>query len=422
MLHRKAFEKLPIFITTMSRWDGDVSSASLALAKVLSRTNPVYYIDYPYSWADVWRERNYPGVKRRMPALLYGKDYLVRVKGESANLLGATPAPGLPIYSLPAGALYNVAAHYNNRRVARMIKRIIKEKQIGDYLFINSFNPTYLSAIEKYLQPALSIYHSRDAIEEVKGHGLVKENECVQHYDMAMATSKQLCRNISARNDRSVKYFPNGGDIQLFRTAFEQELPRPKELEGITTPIIGYTGAVCQRMDYELLVKIAEANKDKTIVMVGPRKDKEFTSINLDAIPNIVFTGSKKINELPAYLRCFDCTIIPFLKNNLTGGIYPLKINEYLGAGRAVVTTNFSEDIASFEKQVYLADSHEDFLRMIGLALNDNSLVKKQQRLAAAEGNAWENRVQLFWQMSWDAYRQKITKNKTVSNPVKKAK
>ncbi|MDB5275832.1 MAG: hypothetical protein JWR61_787 [Ferruginibacter sp.] len=407
MLTQNNFQKLPIFIISMSRWDGDVSSASLALAKVLSRTNPVYYIDYPYSWADVWRGRNNPAVKRRMPALLYGKNYLINVTGQPASLQGATPKPGLPIFSLPPGRLYNIGSHYNNHRIANLIKKIIREKKIRNYILINSFNPSYLSVLQKYLNPALSVYHSRDAIEEIKSSWLPKENECVQHYDMAMATSKQLCRNISARNNKLVNYFPNGGDIQLFRTAFEKSLPRPAELAHIATPIIGYTGAVCQRVDYELLEKIAHENPDKTIVLVGPRQDKQYTSINLDAIPNIVFTGPKKIDQLPAYLHCFDCAIIPFVKNNFTGGIYPLKINEYLGAGRAVVTTHFSEDIASFKDDVYMAENHEEFLKMINKAIWDNCLEKRQHRLQVAEGNSWEHRAALFWQLAWTAYEKK---------------
>lgn len=404
MLEKNDFKNLPIFISSMSRWDGDISSASLALAKVLSRTNTVFYLDYPYSWADVWRERKLPTVKRRMPALLHGKDFLVPIKGQPESLLGATPAPVLPIYSLPQGIIYSLAATFNNQRLAALIKRILKLKKISDYIFINSFNPTYLSTIRLYLQPTLSVYHSRDAIEEVFRNGLSKENECVQHYNMVMATSKQLCRNIGSRNNRSINYFPNGGDIELFKTAFQQELPRPKELADITTPIIGYTGAICQRIDYELLLKIAAANPDKTIVLVGPRQDKQFTTTNLDAVPNIVFTGPKSIEQLPAYLRYFDCAIIPFLKNNLTAGIYPLKINEYLGAGRSVVTTCFSEDIATFKEHIYMADTHEDFLQMVSSAIINNSLEQQKKCMEAAAANAWEYRVQLFWQLAWDAY------------------
>lgn len=408
MLNPREFKKLPIFIITMSRWDGDVSSASLALAKVLSRNNPVFYIDYPYSWADVWRERNKPTVKKRMKALLWGKNYMINIPQQSENFVAVTPKPSLPIYSLPAGKLYDFASNYNDHQLSKIIKKICQEKGYKDYIFINSFNPNYLAKIDKYLSPTLSIYHSRDAIEEIKGHGLAKENICVKNYSLTMATSKQLCRNIAARNDKTVRYFPNGGDIHLFKKAFSETLPKPKELENIKTPIIGYTGAVCQRIDYDLMVKIATQNPDKTIVMVGPRKDKEFTKIKLDDHKNIVFITSKRIEELPAYLQYFDCAIIPFAKTNFTGGIYPLKINEYLAAGKSVITTNFSEDIATFKDHVYLANNHEEFLKLIPLAINDNSFEKKQKRFEAATGNSWENRVALLWDLAWEAYKHKI--------------
>jgi teichuronic acid biosynthesis glycosyltransferase TuaH len=411
MLDKSTFEKLPVFITTMSRWDGDISSASLALAKVFSRNNPVYYIDYPYTWPDVWRERKQPTVKRRMNALLWGKDYLVQVPGQPDYLKGATPKPTIPINFLSPGMLYNAGSNYNSRQIASLVKKIVAQNGISNYLFINSFNPTFLSNINSFLQPALSVYHSRDAIGEIneytRRHGIYRETECVQHYDMAMATSTELCKNISALAGKEVKYFPNGGDITLFKTAIEKVLPKPTELQAITTPIIGYTGAVCQRIDYELLVKIANANPDKTIVLVGPRQDKENTDINLDAIPNIVFTGPKKLDQLPAYLQYFDCAIIPFKCNGLTRGIYPLKINEYLGAGMSVVTTNFSADIASFEEHIYLSDNHDVFLQNIQLAIHNNSAAIKQQRLQAASVNAWENRVEYFWEIAWNAYVKK---------------
>ena len=406
MLSQAELQKLPIFIITMSRWDGDVSSASLALAKVLSRDNPIFYLDYPYSWADVWRERNQPTVKKRMKALLWGKNYMINIPHQSKNFVAVTPKPSLPIYSLPAGKLYNFASNYNDYQLSKIIKKICQEKGYKNYIFINSFNPTYLAKIDKYLSPTLSIYQSRDAIEEIKGHGLGKENICAKHYNLVMATSKQLCRNISLRTAQNVNYFPNGGDVQLFKTALTETLPKPKELENIKTPIIGYTGAVCQRIDYDLMVKIAAQNPDKTIVMVGPRKDKEFTNIKLDDYKNIVFVGSKRIEELPAFLQYFDCTIIPFAKTNLTGGIYPLKINEYLAAGKAVITTNFSEDIATFEKSIFLANDHETFLKMIDLAIADNSIQQKHLRLATATNNAWEKRVELLWDLAWQAYQK----------------
>ena len=407
MLDREDFIQLPIFITSMSRLDDDLSSASIALAKVLSRTNQVFYIEYPFSWLDIFRRKNYPKMFKRLPALLLGRNPLLPLKGRSKKLLGALPRPGFPIFSLPLGVIHSIALQYNNRLIIALMNRIIKERKISNYIFINSFNPVYLSKITQHIQPAFSVYHSRDAIEELKREWLNSENDCVQAYDMAMASSKKLCRNLSERNSRPINYFPNGGDCQLFKKAIGNELPIPIELAEINTPIIGYTGAVCQRIDYELLEKIAFSHKDKTIVLVGPRRDKANTLIDLDSISNIVFIDSKKIDELPAYLSCFDCAIIPFVKNNLTAGIYPLKINEYLAAGRAVVTTNFSEDISDFTDQVYLANNHEEFLQMVEMAVKDNCFDKVNNRLRAAETNSWEHRVEFFWQLAWESYQKK---------------
>jgi len=404
---QSSFSSLPLFIISMSRWDGDISSASLALAKVFSKTNPVYYIDYPYTLADVVRERKLPSVKMRMNALLRGKNYLRTIPGQPYNLMAATPKATLPGNSLPPGSLYNWATHINNKIVTELIERICREKQYGDFLFLNSFNPIYLQQVEKYLQPALSIYHSRDAIEEISTHGLYRENTCVRHYDMSMATSLTLCKNISERNNKNVHYFPNGGDISLFRTAIEKRLPKPIELQGITTPIIGYTGAICQRFNYDLLVEMSKKHADKTIVLVGPRRDKQYSSYNLDELPNVIFTGAKKIDELPAFLQYFDCAILPFVYSNLTAGIYPLKINEYLAAGCSVVSTAFSEDVKGFAKHIRLAESNADFLNMIDSAIADQSEEKRKERLDVASSNAWENRVKRFWELAWNQYQIK---------------
>lgn len=407
MLSKTEFKSLPVFITSMSRWDGDTSSASLALAKVLSRTTPVYYIDFPYSCTDYWQRRKQPSVVQRKGALLRGRNYLRPLAQQGQNLVAVTPRLVLPFYNLKPGAAYQMASHYNNTALARLIKKIVREKGIGEYLFLNSFNPSYFANVGRYLQPALSIYQSRDAIEETHEYSISREDDCVRRYDLTVATSTQICKNIESRTGIKAAYLPNGGDVKLFKTAIEKVLRGPAELQNVRTPIIGYTGAVCQRMDYELLVKLAEAHPDKTIVLVGPRRDHEYTDIKLDAVKNIVFTGPKKLEELPAYLQRFDCAVIPFKCNKLTAGIYPLKINEYLAAGRAVVTTHFSADVAAFRSHVYLSDTHEAFLQNVQRALNDNGKGAQERRSYAASLNSWEGRAEDFWELAWAAYQKK---------------
>ncbi len=114
-------------------------------------------------------------------------------------------------------------------------------------------------------------------------------------------------------------------------------------------------------------------------------------------MPNVVFAGPRKITELPAFLQYFDCVIIPFRKNTLAKSIYPLKINEYLAAGKPVIATHFSEDIYTFRDVAYIADDHETFLQLIDQAIDENNAALQEKRIAVASQNTWAARVDQFW-------------------------
>jgi glycosyltransferase involved in cell wall biosynthesis len=110
-------------------------------------------------------------------------------------------------------------------------------------------------------------------------------------------------------------------------------------------------------------------------------------------------TGPKKIYELPQYLKYFDCALIPYKKNILTRSIYPLKINEYLAAGRPVVATDFSEDINGFDSVIYIGRDHPEFVQMIDNAIEENSATRIEARKEVAAMNTWTARVQSFWEI-----------------------
>ncbi len=411
LLGPEAFRKLPIVIISMSRWDSPISSASWSLAKEFGKHTVVYYVDYPYTLAEWARGRRLPAIKSREKALLTGKSQSNKVmEAQDGSVKIITPRLVFPVNWLKKGKLYGLLSSANNRIMARSVRKTLAEDGVGSFIFLNSFNPTYLADFKRYLDPVLAIYQSRDAIGAINAytrkHGSYREVEAIRNYDLSIATSQNLCKDLSQTSGKTVRLFPNGGDTELFRSTWQTKGEVPVELASIETPIIGYTGNICQRIDYELLKKIAEAHPDKTLVLIGPREDKIHTDIKLDDIPNLVFTGPKKLAELPAYLRCFDCAIIPFLRNDFTRSIYPLKINEYLAAGMAVVTTNFSPDIADFREHIYLADDHDQFLRLIDEAILSNDESKHEERYNASKDNSWEHRVADFWEISYTGYAE----------------
>ena len=86
------------------------------------------------------------------------------------------------------------------------------------------------------------------------------------------------------------------------------------------------------------LQTIAGRRPDWHFVLVGPVQPNLDVS-PIEALPNVTLTGMAEVSELPGYVRAFDVCMIPYLIDDFVRGIYPLKLHEYLAAGKPVVTT-----------------------------------------------------------------------------------
>lgn len=389
---------IDIIIFSLSRHDSFISSPSFSLAKEFAKQNRVFYIDHPYSIKDLFGERKTNQFKNRIGTLLTGKNKYRKPAGD--NLTVVIPGITLPVNFFPEGGLYNSLASINDAILFKTIRRIVKDFQVKDFIYLNAFDPYFGIYFPADIKPLKKIYQSMDDLSQVPytaKHGIRMEREMMKTYDDTFVTSRELFR-LHEPFARRIHYHPNAADVSIFSKALDQHAERPDEIKDLQKPLIGYTGNIDERPDYELLRKLAEDNQDKYLVMVGPINTHEHQENGLDTMKNVIFTGPKKIEQLPAFLKHFDCTIIPFKRNVLTRSIYPLKINEYLAAGKPVIAMNFSEDIASFSPVAYIAGSHEEFLRMVKISMQEDTADKKQARIEAASRNTWQNRVEEFWQ------------------------
>jgi glycosyltransferase involved in cell wall biosynthesis len=103
--------------------------------------------------------------------------------------------------------------------------------------------------------------------------------------------------------------------------------------------------------------------------------------------------GPKMPEQLPPYLQTFSVGIIPFVKDDFTKGIYPMKINEYLAAGLPVVSTAFG-DIADFASLIKITDDKETFLQYVLSEIAGDTPEKREARLKTAENNTWDKRAE----------------------------
>jgi glycosyltransferase involved in cell wall biosynthesis len=392
-----------IICFSLSRWDSEISSPALSLAKEFARNNRVFYVDHPFSWKDYFKLKDTEPIKRRKSALLHGKNIYSNPDSLPANITVVTTKLTWPINFLPPGGLYNCMAAVNDAIVLRTIRQLIKDYQLKDFIYLNFFDPYFVQKLPEDIKAltAASVYQSMDDISQVAyshRHGTRLEEKIISNFDYTLCTSKELTR-LKSPFSKNVFFHPNAADIEIFKTAMTQTLPKPEAMQSIdpTKKIIGYTGSIEYRSDFELLKKIATFHADKILFFVGPIQGNEHEEAGLTNMPNVVFAGPRKITELPAFLQYFDCVIIPFRKNTLTKSIYPLKINEYLAAGKPVIATHFSEDIYTFHDVAYIADSHEEFIQLIDMAIDENNAELQEKRVAVASQNTWAARVAQFW-------------------------
>ncbi len=416
---------------SLFRTDNPYSSISLSMAKELAKKGQVLYVNHPYSFKDIFAglKSGDQMLRQRLRHLLTFRSRYERLDSIPENFVAVTPPPTLPINWLPPGKLYDFLQRFNNGIVLRAIGRAVRKYNFQNFLYINCYDPFYAGWLPPEMGVKACIYHCIDDITQnvyTAKHGERLENEACQNADLTFVTSTNLLRLKSKAlglttpsrltnkiqsqersddldsSDRSriVLYF-NAAEVSVFQKVLSETYPRPKALEGRAGKVIGFIGNLDElRIDYPLLKKIALHYPDKTLLLVGPVNSPEPAKIGLDKLPNVVFAGSRKLEELPPLLQHMDCVLIPFLCNTLTFSIYPLKINEYLAAGKPVISTSFSDDIRTFAHCTYLAENHEQFLQQIESALAENNPELVRLRSEVANSNTWEVRIMQLWDLT----------------------
>lgn len=397
-------DRVDIIFLSLLRHDWSLASSSFSLAKEFAKKSRVFYIDHPYSVKDLFSGANKGKARSKLSTIFTRKNSYRSVAG-LPNLQAITLALTWPINFFPEGKIYDAGSRINDAIFFGGIRKMIDDYGIKDFIYINAYDPYVGLDFPIDIRPLKKIYLCLDDLSQVPytaKHGIRLEREMMEHYDDTFVTSKELYR-LHSPVARRIHYFPNAADFNIFSRALNDDIERPDEIVNLDKPLVGYIGNIDERPDYKLLRKVADNNPDKYLVMVGPVNTNEHIENGLDGLKNVIFTGPKKPEQLPAFLKYFDCVLIPFKCNVLTKSIYPLKINEYLAAGKPVIATNFSEDIKTFDRVAYIAESYDDFLKLLKVSIDEDSEQRKRERIEEASRNTWENRVSGFWNVIGEA-------------------
>jgi glycosyltransferase involved in cell wall biosynthesis len=174
---------------------------------------------------------------------------------------------------------------------------------------------------------------------------------------------------------------PHGVDVERFAGAPSM----PMDLEALPRPLVGYVGLIDDYLDLELLVRLAHRLQEGTVVLVGAAN----TDVSMLRHDRIELLGVRPYESIPAYISSFDCCLIPFKVNRLTEAVNPIKLREYLAAGRPVVSTPLPE-VSPYGDVVTIA-GREDFVDAVVdvLGSGDPNSACQARRLRVA-GESWD--------------------------------
>jgi glycosyltransferase involved in cell wall biosynthesis len=219
------------------------------------------------------------------------------------------------------------------------------------------------------------------------------DDRMVRRADAVFACSPWIYRRRREIVDH-VYLTPNAVDFEAFHRALAPGLPTPPDLVGLPRPIVGAAGVLDrERIDVELLLRVADAFPNGTVVLVGPdRLGTGEAARRLRARPNVRFLGPKLVDQLPAYVGQFDAALVPYVVAAHTAPLYPLKMFEYLAAGRAVVASALPE-IRCLAPVIRVACTPAAFVDAVRGAVVDYAPARVEARLAVARQNTWDEHV-----------------------------
>ena len=164
-----------------------------------------------------------------------------------------------------------------------------------------------------------------------------------------------------------------------------------QEIQGSTPrPRVGFFGVIDERLDVELIGKLARSHPEWQVVMVGPVVKIDPRSLPDE--PNILWTGMQPYERLPYFLDGWDLCLMPFAINRATQFISPTKTLEYFAGQRPVVSTPVRDVVRLYGEALDIG-AGDDFIRAFERALS-RSECERAQRLESME--------RIVAQSSWD--------------------
>jgi glycosyltransferase involved in cell wall biosynthesis len=245
----------------------------------------------------------------------------------------------------------------------------------------------------------MSIYDITDDWTKFSGNQsqleLITEQDATlcQSCDHVIVCSQQLFDDKATLVDpEKLHLIPNGVHVDHYEAVADTSMPVHPVAQKWKKPTFGYTGTIhSDRVDVNLIASVAQAYPSATIAMVGPNLLEQTEQNGLDQFSNVVFTGSQSYADLPDIMRAFDVCMVPHLVTPFTESLNPIKLWEYLAAGKPIVSTNVA-GFRDYPDLVSVAVESDDFVSLLAMAPVESPDLPTLRKQAVSQ-HTWDQRV-----------------------------
>jgi len=305
------------------------------------------------------------------------------------NLYVAT----LPIL-LPFFQMSSLINRINQAIVRRVIQKWMNYLRFKDVL-LWVYAP-FSAPLAAQLKSSAVIYECVDEFRAAKGFVLSSvvgemEEALLKSADVCIVTQESLLlrRTNLCKNTFCV---PNGADTELFQAVSESVQSDPEIMKGISPPRIGFVGHIQYWVDLKLIRYIADLHPEWNIILIGPIHPLADRSY-LSGAKNIHLLGRQPQSQIPYLLNAMDVCVNPYKVDAVANHASPLKLYEYLAAGKPVVSTDMPE-ARKFPEDVRVAGSYDQFVKLCDevLANLPETEIEVRRRKIRVALHSWPNR------------------------------
>jgi glycosyltransferase involved in cell wall biosynthesis len=365
-------ENAPIVAFSSNDWS-DIPSSTSQLMRQLARTRNVLYVDT--------LGIRTPRISRRDARRAVGKlrRSIGGVRLVERNLYVWSPV-AVPLHGS------RVARWLNAQILAMLTRRVMRRLGIRDPIVYAAL-PSALALVTRLPRSAL-VYHCVDDYREFTDAPReayeVMEEGLLQLADLTVVSAPRLFE-LRQSHARNIVYLPHGVDIDSFERSLERDVALP-DIDEIAKPVAGFVGRVGDWIDLDLILRCAREMPDWSFVVIGP------TNVDLEpyaGLSNLVFLGPKPHGEIPHYIKRFSVGLLPFVDNDVSASVNPLKLYEYLAVGTPVVSTS-SLNMSEFADVVDVASPME-FAVAIRRARESDAPERREARRMFVAGYSWDS-------------------------------